>query len=818
MQTEEKSTAQAADEGLRQRPAGKLAALIAHPALHAAVVIALVWVCFGRTLTSYFLADDFGEIQYVSRICNGDYGRLWANFTGNYMQIPGMNVWRPWLLVTLIADFLVWKGNAAGYYLTNLLFYSADVALIYAVSRTLTKTWPAWRSALAALFAAALFAVNPLHCESVSWVVGRVDIISLFFTLAAFLIVARQAGRPAAASTAAALACFWLGLWTKEMAIGLPAIVTAYAFLWAGDNTGAAGPSLRLRLAQAGRLSAPFWLATAGYFALRLLFLGTVTGGYTAGFGASQAAAMVQRWADADTVSRLFIPLNHALFPPPSFYAATIAGAYAVLAAVIAVRLLAGELGFRWPLLLTAWAAAAAAPVFQLWGLGHNLEGARFCFFLTVPLSLLIPALVFKPSRLIQAGEPQASKLNKRLCALAAAALVLITAVFARVAYTTNLAWVHAGKEVRSLAAAAENLAQALAAGEKAVILGIPKQRAGAHMILNGDTFAVMLGPPFRQESLADRIITFEPVMFGPADKIDGTRLKDLLAREPAPKVFVWHSQDRSLRPVAISKASRPALLPADLSLSRSAWRPYSRGHALARASGQALELLHVKNGDGIRADALQIDPAAAGFLEFELSVPASLPPPLPVTVGWRGASPAGETEPFACRNLVPAPGGASTTCRVRLSDRWRWFADGRIESLFLLLPDLPSARISGLRLRADEEVMPAIEILSLPCSPQGVYDAAAGALRLRARPRQVSGARAVRVEISKTNFFFDTFGDSEAAAAVATTRIASAPDYELALSPADLPATGYYQLRARCLDDSGAPLGEFSDCMTLRR
>ena len=146
------------------------------PVVHIVVLVALVWSCFGRTLGGYFLADDFAEVHYVSTIFNGGLELVWANFTGPYMQNPALQVWRPWMLMTQVFDYLLWGPNAFGFYLSNLLYFTLDVVLLYLVVRLLTNTWSLLRSSGAALFAAALFAANPLHCESISWMVGRVDV------------------------------------------------------------------------------------------------------------------------------------------------------------------------------------------------------------------------------------------------------------------------------------------------------------------------------------------------------------------------------------------------------------------------------------------------------------------------------------------------------------------------------------------------------------------------------------------------------------------------------------------------------------------
>ena len=134
-----------------------LSRILTNSYLHVFLLILLVALCFGRTLTSYFIADDFGEVNYVSRIFNGDLQLYLSNFTGNYMQIPGMNVWRPWLLTSLLIDFVLYRADSVGFFFTNVALFAADVVLVYLISRHLTRRWSSARSAVASLFGAALF-------------------------------------------------------------------------------------------------------------------------------------------------------------------------------------------------------------------------------------------------------------------------------------------------------------------------------------------------------------------------------------------------------------------------------------------------------------------------------------------------------------------------------------------------------------------------------------------------------------------------------------------------------------------------------------
>jgi hypothetical protein len=398
------------------------------------LLVALVWACFARTLTTYFLADDFGEIAYVSKICAGRWDMFAANWTGNYMQIPGMAVYRPLLLVTLISDFLIWKGNSVGYYLTNLLFVTGDTLLLFFVCRQLTHKWHATRSLCASFFAAALFAVNPLHCESTSWVVGRVDTGCCFFYLSALLLFLKGRENRKKSFIAASVTCFWSAMFFKEMAIGLPILVTAIAFLFPPVSIRSELTlfGLSARVIRALRESAPFWISTVVYFGLRFITLGTLLGGYSGAIGDGQADSAIQRWLDMSTYHRVLFPFAVSIFQPTHMYPKVMLVCFTALSALILFRTLRKEIPLPYVAFVGAWLVTAVLPIYKLWGIGLDLEGARFCFFLTLPLSAALP-LIAMSERVPASGEGAAERLQasdtKDRASLLLPALILICMV-----------------------------------------------------------------------------------------------------------------------------------------------------------------------------------------------------------------------------------------------------------------------------------------------------------------------------------------------------------------------------------------------------
>src|SRR3989449_9774609 len=107
----------------------------------------------------------------------------------------------------------------AGFHFTNLLLHAANAALLFLLLRRTTGAL--WRSAIVA----ALFALHPLHVESVAWISERKDVLSGFFwflTMAAYLRYVRQ---PHWQRYLPVIICYALGLMCKPMLVTLPFVL-----------------------------------------------------------------------------------------------------------------------------------------------------------------------------------------------------------------------------------------------------------------------------------------------------------------------------------------------------------------------------------------------------------------------------------------------------------------------------------------------------------------------------------------------------------------------------------------------------------------
>jgi tetratricopeptide (TPR) repeat protein len=132
---------------------------------------------------------------------------------------PHAGNWHPLTTLSHMLDCRLYGLNAGGHHATNVVLHTIAVLLLFRVLRQMTGAF--WKSAILA----ALFAVHPLHVESVAWVSERKDVLSavfLFLMLEAYIRYAR-----AASITRYLLvtALFAAGLMSKPMLVTAPIVL-----------------------------------------------------------------------------------------------------------------------------------------------------------------------------------------------------------------------------------------------------------------------------------------------------------------------------------------------------------------------------------------------------------------------------------------------------------------------------------------------------------------------------------------------------------------------------------------------------------------
>lgn len=140
---------------------------------------------------------------------------IWA-FTGATWQT---NYWVPLTWLSFLFDWEMHGLDPGGYHLTNVYLHIANTALLFIALYRLTKA--GWQS----LFVAALFAIHPLHVESVAWVTERKDTLSAFFWMLSLVAYTYYAEKPGYKRYLFVTICILAGLMSKPMLVTLPFVL-----------------------------------------------------------------------------------------------------------------------------------------------------------------------------------------------------------------------------------------------------------------------------------------------------------------------------------------------------------------------------------------------------------------------------------------------------------------------------------------------------------------------------------------------------------------------------------------------------------------
>src|SRR5437867_7197253 len=198
--------------------------------------LAVFWRVAGFDFTAF---DDQVYVKENPRVLGGltPGGVLWA-----FTTMHAAN-WHPLTWLSLMLDATIGGVRPTVYHITNLLLHLANTLLLFTLLRKMTGL--VWRSG----FVAALFAVHPLHVESVAWVAERKDVLSTLFwmlTLWSYVSYVRQ---PRPRRYVLVLVLFALGLLAKPMLVTLPFVLLLLDYWPLGRVTlaGAAGMDRRAK-------------------------------------------------------------------------------------------------------------------------------------------------------------------------------------------------------------------------------------------------------------------------------------------------------------------------------------------------------------------------------------------------------------------------------------------------------------------------------------------------------------------------------------------------------------------------------------------
>jgi protein O-mannosyl-transferase len=237
-------------------------------AAYALVPTLLALITSINALRNQFASDDIEQVLGNSFIRH--FGNLPAAFTRSVWSFAASDIvftvdqyFRPIFTTLFTINYSLFGTSPFGWHLASVLIHSGVTLLVFVVLEEMTgRQW-------IAAVAAALFAVHPVHAESVAWVSGITDPLMALFLLPAFYFYLRFRVNRRPRFLAATLGFYFLALLSKETAIALPFVV-AYCELFHFRSN----EPLARRLIKLLRLACFFLIPTAIYFLMRLHALG----------------------------------------------------------------------------------------------------------------------------------------------------------------------------------------------------------------------------------------------------------------------------------------------------------------------------------------------------------------------------------------------------------------------------------------------------------------------------------------------------------------------------------------------------------------
>ncbi len=161
---------------------------------------------------------NFDDPEYIGENNHVRAGLTWNGLVWAFTSYDASN-WFPLTWVSHMAACQLFGLRSGWHHLTNVLFHALASLLLFAALKRMTGAL--WRSALVAF----LFALHPLHVESVAWIAERKDVLCAFFWFLTLWCYARYAQRPGLGRYVLVLLGFCGGLMAKPMIVTLPFVL-----------------------------------------------------------------------------------------------------------------------------------------------------------------------------------------------------------------------------------------------------------------------------------------------------------------------------------------------------------------------------------------------------------------------------------------------------------------------------------------------------------------------------------------------------------------------------------------------------------------
>jgi protein O-mannosyl-transferase len=328
---------------------------------------------------------NFDDDVYVTKNPHVQAGLTLESLSWAFATTRGGN-WHPLTWLSHMLDCQLYGLKPAGHHLTSLVFHIVSTLILFLVLRRMTGAL--WGSSVVA----ALFALHPLHVESVAWVAERKDVLSTFFWMLTMGAYIRYVERPKLGRYLLAFLSFALGLMSKPMLVTLPFVLLLLDYwplrrIQFGQRAGNRKSDIRRLVLE----KVPFFALSA--VSSLVTFFAQRSGGAV---GSLEALPLATRMANAlvsyvSYIGKMIWPSHLAVFYPYSDMLPTwqVAGAGLLLVSLSVLVILAAS---RRPCLTVGWFwyLGTLVPVIGLVQVGAQAMADRYTYVPSIGLFIMM--------------------------------------------------------------------------------------------------------------------------------------------------------------------------------------------------------------------------------------------------------------------------------------------------------------------------------------------------------------------------------------------------------------------------------------------
>jgi protein O-mannosyl-transferase len=349
-------------------------------------------VVFAQTVWHDFI--NYDDPNYVYENANITRGFSLSGIIWAFSHIHSEN-WHPLTTISHMLDCQLYGVKPGGHHLTSVLLHTAAAILLFLALRTMTGAL--WQSA----FVAALFAIHPLHVESVAWVAERKDVLSAVFFMLTLVAYTRYTRAPAVRRYLLVALLYALGLMCKPMLVTLPFVFLLLDFwpLNRWPNQPSRQPKKRGTRSSAGALASGklLLLEKIPLVALSLISSGVTLIAQKQTIGWIEQLPLTWRLTNAAVSYVLYVwqmlwPVKLAVFYPHPENRLHMWQIILTLAALIAMTAVSFVLRKKHPYLVTGWLwyVMMLFPVIGIIQVGWQGRADRYTYLPQIGLYVLI--------------------------------------------------------------------------------------------------------------------------------------------------------------------------------------------------------------------------------------------------------------------------------------------------------------------------------------------------------------------------------------------------------------------------------------------